>query len=324
LAQLEEALPYLEMPAKQLILLKANWPVSSKCTLKSLNNQTDFDSAEVRSLPPQPIDITQLKSVLRCFTWKLRIPPPVDGWNFCVPQESEDVSACLDAAASGNVNHMMNILLVDDHALIRDALRAILVEVAPDSVVTETDSGRSALDCIESAPSEYLVILDLGLPDTDGLELLRMIRKRRPATRIAVLSSSTEPDVMAEALDAGAVGFIPKSAPRAVMGSALSLILAGGTYIPPEVWSVRRMDVAAPPATRVPTPAELGLTERQLHVLALLVKGRSNKAIARSLSIAEVTVKHHVTSLMRALKVQNRTEAALTISQYGWRLPSVT
>jgi DNA-binding NarL/FixJ family response regulator len=78
---------------------------------------------------------------------------------------------------------------------------------------------------------------------------------------------------------------------------------------------------AAP--VRPPTPAELGLTERQLEVLALLMRGRSNKAIARTLSIAEVTVKHHVTALMRALQVSNRTEAALTIARYGWQLPDI-
>jgi DNA-binding NarL/FixJ family response regulator len=74
---------------------------------------------------------------------------------------------------------------------------------------------------------------------------------------------------------------------------------------------------------RSPTPAELGLTGRQLDVLALLMRGRSNKAIARTLSIAEVTVKHHVTALMRALQVRNRTEAALAIARYGWQLPDI-
>lgn len=218
----------------------------------------------------------------------------------------------------------MNILLVDDHALIRDALRSILAEVAAASIVTEADSGRKAMEFVESCPGEQLIILDIGLPDSDGLEFLKTIRAHRPEIAVAVLSSSMEPDVMAEALDAGAVGFIPKSAPRAVMVNALSLILAGGNYIPPEAWPARRLDVAALPAERrIPTPTELGLTERQLHVLALLVQGRSNKAIARSLSIAEVTVKHHVTSLMRVLNVQNRTEAALTVSQYGWRLPDI-
>ncbi len=220
-------------------------------------------------------------------------------------------------------HHVKHILLVDDHALIRDALRAILAEVAVGSAVKEADSGRTAMDIIESATDEHLVVLDLGLPDSDGLQLLRRMRERRPQTIVVVLSSSTEPDVMTEALDAGAVGFIPKSAPRAVMASALGLILAGGTYIPPEVWPVRRLNTAPAPSERIPTPAELGLTERQLHVLALLMQGRSNKEIARSLSIAEVTVKHHVTSLMRALKARNRTEAALIIAQYGWRLPDI-
>jgi len=218
----------------------------------------------------------------------------------------------------------MNILLVDDHALIRDALRAILTEVAADSVVTEADSARKAMEFIERAGAEHLVVLDLGLPDGDGLQLLKTLRERHPQTAVVVLSSSTEPDVMAQALDAGAVGFIPKSAPRAVMVNALGLILAGGTYIPPEAWPARRSAAVPVPDALVPTPAELGLTERQLHVLAMLVRGRSNKAIARSLSIAEVTVKHHVTSLMRALKVRNRTEAASMISRYGWRLPDVT
>lgn len=217
----------------------------------------------------------------------------------------------------------MNILLVDDHALIRDALRAILAEVAADSVVTEADSARRAMDFVENTCGELLVVLDLGLPDSDGLEFLKTLREQHPEAAVAVLSSSMEPDVMAQALDSGAVGFIPKSAPRAVMVKALGLILAGGTYIPPEAWPARRLEAIPAPDERVPTPAELGLTERQLHVLAMLVRGSSNKAIARSLSIAEVTVKHHVTSLMRALKVQNRTEAVSIISRYGWRLPDI-
>jgi DNA-binding NarL/FixJ family response regulator len=232
------------------------------------------------------------------------------------------------ASCSGKLYYVMQILLVDDHALIRDALRAILAEVAIDSVVMEADSGRLAMDFIDGTSGGHpvipdLVILDLGLPDSDGLTLLKQMHERCPQIAVVVLSSSMEPDVMAEALDAGAVGFIPKSAPRAVMARALALVVAGGTYIPPEAWPARRMEeVPVPPAQR-PTPTELGLTERQLHVLALLMQGQSNKAIARSLSIAEVTVKHHVTSLMRALKAQNRTEAALMIAQYGWRLPDI-
>ncbi|CAH1679790.1 LuxR family two component transcriptional regulator [Hyphomicrobiales bacterium] len=218
----------------------------------------------------------------------------------------------------------MHILLVDDHALIRDALRAILAEIVVDAVIDEADSACKALDLTESAPEKQLVILDLGLPDGDGLHLLKTIRARHPATAVVVLSSSTESDMMAAALDAGAVGFIPKSAPRSVMVSALGLVLAGGIYIPPEAWPSRPRDALPAAPERPPTPAELGLTERQLDVLALLMRGRSNKAIARTLSIAEVTVKHHVTALMRALQVSNRTEAALAITRFGWQLPDIS
>ena len=217
----------------------------------------------------------------------------------------------------------MHILLVDDHALIRDALRAILAEIMACAVIDEADSARKAMELAESNPETQLVILDLGLPDGDGLQLLKTIRARLPATAVVVLSSSTESDVMAAALDAGAVGFIPKSAPRSVMVGALGLVLAGGIYIPPEAWPSRPKDVPPAVSERSPTPAELGLTGRQLDVLALLMRGRSNKAIARTLSIAEVTVKHHVTALMRALQVRNRTEAALAIARYGWQLPDI-
>ncbi len=216
----------------------------------------------------------------------------------------------------------MNILLVDDHALIRDALRAILAEVAAGAVVTEADSARKAMELVANACGEQWVILDLGLPDGDGLQVLQALREGYPDVGVAVLSSSTEPDVMAQVLDMGAVGFIPKSAPRAVMLNALRLIFAGGVYIPPEAWPARRWEAA--PNEQAPTPAELGLTERQLHVLAMLVQGSSNKSIARSLLIAEVTVKHHVTALMRALKARNRTGLAATIARYGWRLPDIS
>lgn len=219
---------------------------------------------------------------------------------------------------------MMRILLVDDHALIRDALRAILAEVAAHAQVEEADSVRKAAECLQGMGEAPLVVLDLGLPDGDGLAFLRTVRAQHPRATVAVLSSSTDPDVMAQVLDAGAAGFIPKSAPRAVMRNALGLVLAGGVYIPLEAWPGRRAQAPGAAQQPVPTPAEIGLTERQLHVLAMLVQGRSNKAIARSLAIAEVTVKHHVTLLMRALQVRNRTEAAATIARYGWRLPDIS
>lgn len=215
----------------------------------------------------------------------------------------------------------MNVLLVDDHALIRDAVRGVFVEIAPTTHLSEASTAEEALRNLSAARNFDVVVLDLGLPDRDGIEILKEIRTNYPAVGVAVLSGTADAVIMGQVLDLGAVGFIPKSSPRPVMLNAFRLILSGGVYIPPEAWAGSRGQM---PTTRAvgPKPGDLGITERQLQVLALLMKGQSNKAIARSLSIAEVTVKHHVATLMRVLKAQNRTEAALAVAKLGWRLPS--
>lgn len=210
----------------------------------------------------------------------------------------------------------MQTLLVDDHALIRDALGAIVCEVEPAADVAHAGTCADARAHLAAHPRTGLAIVDLALPDGGGIDLLRWIRATLPATIVVVLSASTDPAVMAEAIDAGAAGFIPKSAPRAVMLNALRLVVAGGVYIPAEAWPPPR----PAPAPASPRPQDLGITERQLHVLTFLIEGQSNKAIARRLDIVEVTVKHHVTALMRALGAQNRTEASAAVARLGWRL----
>lgn len=215
----------------------------------------------------------------------------------------------------------MDVLIVDDHALIRDALAAVVAEAAPGARVAEADTCRAAREQLAANPSLYLVIVDLALPDGTGLDLLRDIRRTMAATGVVVLSASLDRDVMSASLDAGAAGFIPKSAPRAIMLNALRIILAGGIYIPAEAWPPRADQ--PPPSRPRQTPQDLGLTDRQVHVLALIAEGMSNKVIARRLDISEVTVKHHVTAVMRALQVHNRTEAAMAASRLGWSLPPV-
>lgn len=213
----------------------------------------------------------------------------------------------------------MEVLLVDDHALIRDALGAVVAEVVPDARIAAAGSVAEARRHLETHGGTGLAIVDLALPDGSGIELLRWIRAAMPATSVVVLSAASDPAVMAEALDAGAAGFIPKSVPRPVMLGALRLVVAGGIYIPAEAWP--------PPRVEPPTPAggvrphDLGITERQLEVLALLIEGKSNKDIARRLNIVEVTVKHHVGALMRALGARNRTEAAAAVNRLAWALP---
>jgi DNA-binding NarL/FixJ family response regulator len=214
----------------------------------------------------------------------------------------------------------MKILVIDDHVLIREALRGVLRELKGEAaVILEASDSRQAMRHIEQNPDVELVLLDLGLPDRDGLEMLSELGKRYPTTSVVVLSAKQDRDTVMEALDLGALGFIPKSGQREVMLSAFNLIFSGGVYIPPEILN-RREPATAPraaPALSKAGAADLGLTERQIEVLALMMQGKSNKAISRALDLAEPTVKIHVSAILKALKVANRTEAVIAATTLG-------
>jgi DNA-binding NarL/FixJ family response regulator len=210
----------------------------------------------------------------------------------------------------------VKILIVDDHALIRDAVRAVLKELDPGVTVVEASDSRAAMRQLEQNPDIQLVLLDLGLPDRDGFEVLASLRDLYPAVSVVVLSAHRNPDIISRSLDLGALGFIPKSAERGVMLGALNLVFAGGVYVPPEIRASEK-----PVSGRATRPAETQgrrpetddplLTARQAEVLALMMKGKANKAICRELGLAEPTVKNHVTAILKALNVSNRTEAVI-------------
>jgi DNA-binding NarL/FixJ family response regulator/class 3 adenylate cyclase len=222
-----------------------------------------------------------------------------------------------------NEGRRMKILLVDDHALIRDALRSVLKEVAADADVLEASDCRQAMRLIEAHPDLHLVLLDLNLPDRDGFAVLTDLRQRYATISLVVLSGVQDRDSVLKALDLGALGFIPKSAPREVMVGALRLIFAGGVYIPPEALGRAESKEGQPAAGRPVLPADLGFTDRQMEVLALMMQGKSNKLISRILDVAEPTIKHHVTAILKALKVANRTEAVIAVGSLGWKLPEI-
>jgi len=215
----------------------------------------------------------------------------------------------------------MKILLVDDHALIREALRGVLKELIDDPIILEGSDCRQAMRLIEAHPDLHLILLDLNLPDRDGFAMLADVRKRYATISLVVLSASRDRETVIRALDLGALGFIPKSAPRDVMVNALRLVFAGGIYIPSEALASAASKAQQPAAGRPVSPADLGLTERQMDVLALMMQGKSNKAISRILDVAEPTVKHHVTAILKALRVANRTEAVIALGSLGWKIP---
>jgi DNA-binding NarL/FixJ family response regulator len=231
----------------------------------------------------------------------------------------------------------MKILVVDDHALIREAMRGALKELDGEAVILEASDCRETMCLIEDHADLDLILLDLTLPDRDGFGVLTELRDRYPAISVVVMSGLQDRDTVVKALDLGALGFIPKSAQRKVMISALQLVLSGGVYIPPQALS-HTEPAPSPPSPPSPppaapigpianrasmSPADIGLTERQVDVLALMMRGKSNKAICRVLNLAEPTVKNHVTAILKALKVTNRTEAVIAVGEMKWELPPI-
>ena len=225
----------------------------------------------------------------------------------------------------------MKFLIVDDHVLIREAMQGVLQQLRADAIVLEAGSCQQAAALIDGHTDIALVLLDLRLPDRDGFEMLVELRQHHPGISVVMMSAFNDRDNVVKALDAGALGFIPKTDSREVLLSALQLVLAGGKYIPPDI--LGRPLVPPPPSSqpvsrpqvestpRSPTPAELGLTERQLDVLALMMQGKSNKLICRALDLAEPTVKNHVSAILKALGVSNRTEAVLAAGAFNWDRP---
>jgi DNA-binding NarL/FixJ family response regulator len=222
----------------------------------------------------------------------------------------------------------MKILVVDDHTLIREALCSVLKQLRNDAEVSVASTYAQAMQLVEDRRDFDLVLIDLALPDRDGFSMITELSKRDVAFPIVILSASQDRGDVVRAISLGAVGFIPKTTPREVMLSALQLVFSGGIYVPPEI-----LDSGQPPqlceiTTRGcdqvhPTPSDVGLSARQLEVLALMMEGKNNKLISRALDLAEPTVKNHVTAILKALKVTNRTEAVVTVSKLGWKLPPI-
>lgn len=214
----------------------------------------------------------------------------------------------------------MKILVVDDYALVREGLRHALRALDDSVEVLEARDAEEALRLIAQQPALDLVLLDIGLPGMDGFLALDEFRRAHSAVPVVVLSASAAQRDIAAALNMGAMGYIPKMAPREVMLRALRLVLAGGVYIPPQAIGMHDYTGSAAGASAVPQSLEeLGLTDRQRQVLGLIAQGKPNKVIANELQISEPTVKAHVTEILRALKASSRAQAMVTARRFGLR-----
>lgn len=210
----------------------------------------------------------------------------------------------------------VRVLVVDDHPLIRDALRQVLKELDGNIELLEADSAGAAMAIAAERDHVDLILLDLELTGTPALGLLRDLREQSPAVPVVVISALDDADIIMRTLDIGAMGYIPKTSPPQVLIAALHLVLSGGVYLPPAV--LRHASTHESNAqTTTTTLRDHGLTQRQSEVLALLVQGKPNKLICRELNMAEGTVKIHITAIFKALRVANRTQAVIAVSKLG-------
>jgi DNA-binding NarL/FixJ family response regulator len=200
----------------------------------------------------------------------------------------------------------MRILVVDDHPVIIDALRTVLSVLDQRAQIDGVNDLEAAF-AAASAGQYDLVMLDLGMPGFKGLEALQSWRSRFPALPVVVVSGENDPKVINAALDLGAMGFIPKSVQPDVFLNAVRLVVSGAIYVPVQALNA--------PAGRLHDAAGLKLSPRQHEVFELLLKGLSNKLIARKLDISENTTKIHVSAVLAALKVQTRAQAIVKVGR---------
>jgi len=227
----------------------------------------------------------------------------------------------------------MKILLVDDHVLFREGVALLLRGLVAGDSLYQAGTCEEALALVAQDPGIELVLMDINLPGTSGISAISLIRAEFPLIPVVGLSSSDDKQTILDTIDAGAMGFIPKSSSSAVLFAALQLVLSKGIYIPPEAF-LRDRSVGARPVTHTvaekagtsnhATPGDLGLTPRQSDVLFLILQGKSAKAICRDLSLSSSTVKIHTSAALRALNVTTRTQAVIAAGRMGLRFDACT
>jgi two-component system, NarL family, response regulator LiaR len=206
----------------------------------------------------------------------------------------------------------IGVLVVDDHAVVREGLRTFLALQDGIDVVGEAADGEEAVRQAEALRPD-VVLMDLVMPRLDGVGAMRELRRRLPSTRVIVLTSFAEDERLLPAIQAGAAGYLLKNVAPTELARAVRAAHAGEALLDPLVAARLVEAIAQPPGE----PAPDRLTAREYEVLALIARGFSNKRIARELGIAEKTVKTHVGHVLAKLGVADRTQAAVHAVRMG-------
>lgn len=207
----------------------------------------------------------------------------------------------------------MQVLIVDDHPLFRDALRGTVQSAYPEAVTVDAVSLDNAVELLDQGSGVDLALFDLSMPDVNGFEGLLHLRKQFPRLPVLIVSSLEDRDIIQRALEYGAAGFVPKSAGRDAIALAISEVMQGSVYVPPDIDLYDNEGVASEADTF--EEKLKSLTLQQLRVLGMLREGLLNKQIAAELSISPTTVKAHVSEILRKLGVGSRTQAVIAASR---------
>ncbi|MDB3935526.1 response regulator transcription factor [Granulosicoccus sp.] len=212
----------------------------------------------------------------------------------------------------------MNILMVEDHRLVADAMKVMLSEIDPGINITACYSTQHALSIIDTGKRFELVLTDLFMPGIDGIGLLVGLQSRRKRLPVVVISGSDDDKFIRAAIEHGACGFIPKTLPGAEMISGLKKVLSGGRFFPERFTA---FDLQLQCGDRKPAIGQnaCGVKpgQKQLQVLQLMADGNSNKQISQIVGISEATVKYHTSQLFKLLGVKNRTSCVREAQQKG-------
>ena len=219
------------------------------------------------------------------------------------------------------------IVIIDDHQLFREGVKRILDYEPSFEVLAEGDDGSEAINLVETYNPD-VVIMDINMPQTNGVEATKQLVRQFPKTKVIILSIHDDENYVTHALKTGASGYLLKEMDADALIEAVKVVSAGGSYLHPKVThnlvnEYRRLasdaieESASAIATEIRRPLHL-LTRRECEVLQLLADGQSNRTIGETLFISEKTVKNHVSNILQKMNVNDRTQAVVTAIKNGW------
>jgi NarL family two-component system response regulator LiaR len=215
--------------------------------------------------------------------------------------------------AAATAKGPIRVLVVDDQAIVRKGIRALLAQVGAIAVVGEASNGQEAVAEAQALDPD-VTLMDLAMPVMDGIEAIRQITARQPGARILVLTSFTGDDKVFPAIKAGALGYLLKDSEPADLIQAIELVSRGEPSLHPSI-AIQVLKELRRPAQQTRPPN--ALTAREVEVLRLVAKGLSNREVAEQLATTEATIKTHVSSILSKLHVANRVQATLHALQEG-------